>query len=328
LRFTGRSRNVLIDHCHVFHNRGIGIHFDSVNLHQIVVSASHVSYCRLGGVRIDGRCEVRNVQITGCDVEYNNNRSHGVPGADAEPTAEIFLDARDGTIREGTITGCTVQATDSENGANVRLLGSAEGEPGTAGMWAITGNLIGSQRDNVHLSGVAGVTLTGNFLYSGHRRNVLVERSANVVIAANSFGHNQDYEGKQLRTGIRIVDSADVAISGVVLRDAAAGRHTVETAGPSERLAPLELIRCRRVNVSGTQILDGAPNGIYVEDCVDAVFTGCTILESRPDRLMSAAIRWTGDAAGGLIAACRIGRGTEGAIVAPEQVRRETNVEG
>ncbi|MBA3315153.1 MAG: right-handed parallel beta-helix repeat-containing protein [Planctomycetaceae bacterium] len=116
IRFVGRSRNVLIDHCHLFHNRGIGIHFDAVNLHQIIVSASHISYCRLGGIRIDGACEVRNFQITGCDIEYNNFRSHPDVGAADEPTAEVFLDARKGTIREGTITGCTLQATDSENG--------------------------------------------------------------------------------------------------------------------------------------------------------------------------------------------------------------------
>ena len=123
------------------------------------------------------------------------------------------------------------------------------------------------------------------------------------------------------------VDSADVSISGVVLRDAAAGKHTVETKGPSERMAPLELVRCRRVNVSGTQILDGAPNGIYLEDCADTVLTGCTVLEDRPIPMMTAAVRFTGESLGCLINACRLGRGSEASLVAPDSVKRGLIVE-
>jgi len=323
VRVTGRARNVLIDRCHVYHNRGIGVHLDAVNLHQVIVSASHISYCRLGGVRIDGGSEVRNVQISGCDIEYNNNRSHGVPGADAESTAEIFFDARTGSIREGAITGCTIQATDSENGANVLILGADDGPPGMAGAWTITGNLITNQRDNVRLAGVDGLTLTGNFFDTARNRNVVVERSRNVVISGNSFGHNIDDESRQLHTGIRIADCTDVAVSGVVLRDA---ETPVETS--KARRAALELVRCRRVNVSGSQFVDPTPAGVDVEDCADIVITGCTIVEDRTEPRMAAAIRWRGEAAGSLVAACRLGKGTEGSVVGPDGLRREMNVEG
>lgn len=322
VRVTRRARNVLIDRCHIYNNRGIGIHFDAVNLHQIIISASHVSYCRLGGVRIDGGSEVRNLQISGCDVEYNNNRSHMVPGADAEPTAEIFLDARTGSIREGAITGCTIQATDSENGANVLILGSESGPPGAAGAWTITGNLITNQRDNVRLAGVDGLTLTGNFFDTAPGRNVVVERSRNVVICGNSFGHNIDDKSRQLHTGIRLADCTDVAVSGVVLRDAETPLDE-----PAERLAALELVRCRRVNVSGSQFINAAPHGVSVEDCADVLLTGCTIVEEEGRQRMQAAIRWQGDTAGSLVAACRLGRGKLGAILAPESLRREMNVE-
>jgi hypothetical protein len=327
VRVTRRARNVLIDGCHFYFNRGVGVHFDAVNLHQIIISASHISYCRLGGVRIDGGSEVRNLQIAGCDIEYNNNRSHALPAADAEPTAEIFLDARTGSIREGAITGCTIQATDSENGANVCVLGSTTGELGSAGAWTITGNLITNQRDNVRLSGVNGLTLTGNVFDTGYRRNVLVEHSRNVVLCGNSFGHNIDDKSKQVHTGIRIVDSSDVAITGVVLRDALAGVNAVPLADADTRLAALELVRCRRVNVTGSQFLDPAPNGVYVEDCSDLLLTGCTILEDRETKKMEAAVRWKGATDGSLIAASRLGRGTQGTIVGPEDLRREMIVE-
>ena len=44
-----------------------------------IIAGSHISYCRLGGVRIQGG-EIRNLQITGNDIEYNNATSGG-PGA-------------------------------------------------------------------------------------------------------------------------------------------------------------------------------------------------------------------------------------------------------
>jgi flagellar hook protein FlgE len=75
-----------------------------------VIASNHVSYCRLGGIRVEGG-GIRNLQITGNDIEYNNNRSIGVADADAEPTAEILIDCRTGTIREGTIASNTLEAS-------------------------------------------------------------------------------------------------------------------------------------------------------------------------------------------------------------------------
>ena len=96
----------------------------------------------------------------------------------------------------------------------------------------------------------------------------------------------------------------------------------------SDRRAALELVRCRRVNVSGSQFVDPTPAGVDVEDCADVVITGCTVVEDRAEPRMDAAIRWRGEAAGSLVAACRLGKGTEGSVVGPEGLRREMNVEG
>jgi len=101
VHITKRARNVLISHSHIYHNTGIGVFLDHVNLHQTIITGSHISYCRLGGIRVEGG-EIRNFQITGNDIEYNNNRAHKVPNADDVPTAEIFIDVREGTVREGT----------------------------------------------------------------------------------------------------------------------------------------------------------------------------------------------------------------------------------
>ena len=329
IRITGRGRNLLIDGCHIYHNRSIGVHLDAVNCHQVIISASHISYCRLGGVRVDGASEIRNLQITGCDIEYNDNRTHNVPNADAEPTAEIYLDARGGSIREGTIAGCTLQARDSENGANIRFLDDPAKQGRLAvGLWTISGNMLGNQRDNIHLTGAAGVSITGNVLYNGYRRNLLIEHSRNISIAGNNFGDINEEKVEQSRSGIRIVDSSDICISGIVLRDATAGRHAAPVNIDQARDGALELVRCARVNVSGSQFINPDPAGIFIEESRDTNINGCTILEDRPDPLMTAAIRWTGTADGNLIAACRLGTGTAGTVLAPDAVQRHANLEG
>src|SRR3712207_7993399 len=56
---------------------------------------------------------------------------------------------------------------------------------------------------------------------------------------------------------------------------------------PADRTAALELVRCRRVNVSGCQFIDPAPHGVWVEDCADILLTGCTILDRKSTRLNS-----------------------------------------
>jgi hypothetical protein len=321
VHITGRARNVIVSHCHIYHNTGAGIHLDQVNLHQINITGSHISYCRLGGIRIENS-EIRNLQITGNDIEYNNNRTHQVPDEDDLPTAEIYIDVgQQGTVREGTIAGNTIQATYSPGGANIRFIGSSDVGDHRAGMWAITGNLIGSQHVGIHLTSARGFAIDGNYIYSGHHRNVLVERSSNVVLGPNCIGHNPDYGAEELATGIRFVDSENCNITGLLIEDAEAGQHTVCGAVPIVREGLIELVRCRCVNISGTQVLNPTPQGIYLEDCSDTLISACTILDRRQPPRMRAAIRWTGEGEGNLITGSRIGTGSEGGLVCPPHVQ-------
>jgi hypothetical protein len=308
---TDRARNVLIDDCHFYHNTGVGVHLDGVNLHQIIISDSHISYCRLGGIRVE-KSEIRNLQITGNDIEYNNVRSHREQFADEEdaPTAEIYIDVAEGTVREGTICSNTIQATYSSNGANIRFVGTGAETNYKAGMWAISGNLIGSQQNNIHLTRAWGVTITGNYIYSGHHRNLLIEECGNVVVGDNAFGHNPDYGRRELATGIRIVDSVNCTLNGVIVQDAQAGRHTVTDAVPLERDALVELVRCRRINVNGCQILDGTPVGLLLEDCHDTLVSACTVIDQREEKQMATGIAWKGSGSGNQVCHCRVGGAT------------------
>ena len=88
----------------------------------------------------------------------------------------------------------------------------------------------------------------------------------------------------------------------------------------------MEIIRCKRVNISGSQVIDSAPYGIVLKDCSDSLITGTTILDSRETGLMKAAIQWTGSGTGNMIANCRIGKGTQAAVLAGKNIQQNGNL--
>ncbi len=322
VHLTERCRNVLISHCHLYHNTGIGIWMDKVNLHQTNIIGNHISYCRLGGIRIDNS-EIRNLQITGNDIEYNNYRAFNMPEAADVPTAEIYIDcSKGGTVREGTIASNTIQATYSPNGANIRIIGGASEHSHLAGMWCISGNLIGSQATNVHLTLTRGITFEGNYVYSGHHRNLLAEDCQNLIIGANCFGHNPDYKEKELCTGIRLVDCKNCTLTGLQIQDAQAGEHTVAGVVPIQRQGLVELVRCRQMTLTGVQVLEGSPFGLYLEDCSETMLTGCSFLDTRENKQTQASVKWTGTGKSNAIAHCRANRGLQ----VPEHVRLSDNL--
>jgi hypothetical protein len=315
---------LLISHCHIYHNTGCGILLDGLNLHQCNIVGSHISYNRRGGIRIQNS-EIRNLQITGNDIEYNNGRAFGEKEADAQPTAEIFIDCREGgTVREATIASNTIQATYSPGGANIRIIGDSAAGSHKAGMLTISGNLIGSQGVNIHLTSAQGITLEGNYIYSGHVRNLLAEKCRNLVIGSNCLGHNPDYKEAELCTGIRLEDCENCTITGLQIQDAQAGKHTVKDARPIERKGLIELVRSKRLNLTGCQILEGAPFALYVEDCSDTLITSCSILDTRAEPLTETSVKWIGPGTGNQIAMCRINRPVE----VPKEVKLSENMTG
>ncbi|MBM4074342.1 MAG: hypothetical protein FJ267_01700 [Planctomycetes bacterium] len=305
IHVTNRCRNLTVSSCHIYHNTGIGVFLDKVDLHQTNIVGNHISYNRLGGVRIEAS-QIRNLQITGNDIEYNNYRAFNRPDDAGVPTAEIYIDcSKEGSVREGTIASNTLQATYSPNGCNLRLIGRRSEFGHVFGMWCISGNLIGSQQTNVHLTATRGVTFEGNYVYSGHSRNFLADDCQNLVIGANCFGHNPDYKDKELCTGIRFVDCQNCTVTGLQIQDAQAGHHTVKDTIPIERQGILELIRCQRMTLTGLQVLEGTPNGVFVEDCSDTMFTGCTIMDTRTEKQTIASVKWVGQGSSNAISSCR-----------------------
>jgi len=300
IRLHKRNRNVLINDSHIYHNTGVGVFLDQVNLHQINITGNHISYNRLGGIRIAGS-EVRNLQITGNDIEYNNHRQFDTP---PEPTAEIYIDttAERSSVAEVAVSGNTIQATSSPGGANIRIV-NAVGDQRPPGLWTVTGNIIGSQENNIHLTGCYGVVVSGNFIYSGGLRNVLLEQCREVTLTGNSFRRHTP----AAHTGVRIVDSSDCVLSGCSIQDES-------EEGQKTGASLLEIEQCQRINVQGCQLLNGVPFGIDARRAREVNINGCTIADTREQGRSRAAIRFREAGAHNLISACTIGRTQQAAL--------------
>jgi hypothetical protein len=123
-----RNRNLLLASCHVYNCRGVGVFFDQVNLHQAIVHGCHISYCKGGGIKVQGG-EIRNLHITGNDIEYNFDPA-------ATESADVWIDGGEGGVREGSIVSNTIQARVSPGGANVRFVGPAD--VNKVSMWTVS----------------------------------------------------------------------------------------------------------------------------------------------------------------------------------------------
>ncbi|MGC6465541.1 MAG: right-handed parallel beta-helix repeat-containing protein [Akkermansiaceae bacterium] len=294
LHLIKRNRNTIVSNCHIYHNRGVGIFMEDLNLHQVNIVGSHISYNRLGGIRIEGS-EIRNLQITGNDIEYNNTpRSY--PNLDDQPTAEIWIDATgDGaSVNEVTISSNTIQATPTSEGCNIRIMEKRDSSR-PPGLITITGNVVGSQATNVHLTSCYGVTITGNSIYSGKNRNLLVEDSSMVTVGSNHFRRHTEQYG----TGVLFSKSRDCTISGCSFLD--------ETEkGQSNGASLLELDNCERMAVTGCTFTNGTPHAIHGKDCRNVLINACTIAETRAKPIAKAAVQFEGRGSGNLLSSSAV----------------------
>jgi len=293
IHLVGRNRNVIIDGCHIYHCTGAGIWMVDLNLHQINIVGSHISYNRLGGIRIE-RSEIRNLQITGNDIEYNTNNSHRIKD---KPTAEIYIDstAEGATVEEVTIASNTIQARPSPEGANIRIMGPAKATGRPRGLFAISGNVIGNQTNNIHLTDLYGVSISGNSIYSAGKYNVLLEKCRQIVLGGNHLRTHTP----PLNAGIRVVDSKDSIFNGCQMLDES-------SEGQTSGLPLMELDRCQRLTISGCQLVSPANHCLVVRDSSDVLLSGCTLTNQVEKSHDESAIHWTGEGSGNVVVGCRI----------------------
>lgn len=273
------NRNIIISDCHLYRNYGIGVFLDNVNLHQINIHGCHIQYNYRGGIKIvEGN--VRNVQIVGNDIEYNRNPEPEM----AEDVADVWLVAGSIGIREGAITGNTIQSTPTPGGANVRLEGLSAQNPLKVGLLTISGNLITSQETNILCRYARGVALGNNVHISGHKRNLVIEDCEQIAITGAVLDNNPDYQpaapggielknvegatvagviAENCRDALNITGSSGIAVSGCAFRntqgkaitllnsDHVAISGCVFTDSVGAMTAPVEQSLCDKVELTG-----------------------------------------------------------------------------
>lgn len=283
VHLTNRNRNVILSNCHLYENRGIGVYYDDVNLHQSNIIGCHISYNGGGGI-VSRAGNVRNIHIGTCDIESNHS-------PDGEPTANVLIDSAGGTAgtAEVAIVGCTIQHNHvSPDSANIRILGHSgerDGKPIYEGNITIADNVFSDVQTNVHLRDCRAVTIVGNTFWMGFEHDLLVERCTDVVVGANNLGHNDRYsygDSASARDAVVFRDCADCTLSGLHIK------------GVKEASAGLLIERCRRFNVTGCTILDCDGVGLWLKDVSDSRVSGCLIRDDRPDREDAISLRWTG----------------------------------
>ena len=267
------NRNVIIANCHIYQNRGIGIFYDDVNLHQSNIIGCHISYNDAGGI-VSRAGNVRNIHVSGCDLE--SNMSPTTPG-----TANVLIDSSGSVYgtAEVAITGCTIQHNNpSPDSANIRMIGrsqsSATSDVVREGNVTITGNVLSDVQVNVHLRECRGIVIEGNTFWQGYRHNLLVEDCSNIVVGPNNFDRNPRYDygnTQEANNGLVIRRSVDCTLTGLHISNV-----WREPAG-------LVLDDCDRINLTGSTILDCDNCGLLLRKVRNSRVSNCLIRDDRPN---------------------------------------------
>lgn len=263
LHFTGLNRNLIVDSCRIYNNSGTGIFFDQVNFHQSIISSCHISYCHGGGFVSQGG-DVRNIQITGCDIEANM-------GPGSRGRANVLLDSTGGSVAEVAITGCTIQHSRGEDTANIRVLGKGgDAKKGFTreGHITITGNVLSDVSVNLDLVDCRGVSVVGNTFWMGYEHNLRVHRCSHIVVGANPMERNPRYDygtSKETSNSVLFRECQDITVQGLHLHQA------------NRAKAGLMFEDCQGLTMNGCAVLDCEPVGILFLRVKDSLVSGCRV---------------------------------------------------
>jgi hypothetical protein len=275
VHLTKRNRNVLISACHFYHNTGVGVFYDDVNLHQSNIVGSHISYNGGGGVVSRGG-NVRNLHIGTCDIEGNH-------AAEGPPSANIELDSRGGSIGEVAVTGCTIQHTNkSPDSANIRIIGAGTDpsllrrvgrEHTREGNVTISANVFSDVQVNIEIRHARGVVITGNTFWEGFQHDLLVEDSENIVVTGNNFDRNPRYLVNGFdnaeKNGLVFLRCADCILSSNLIT------------GVWKKRAAVDIESGNRLQISNNSVLDSDGAGMRLEKVTNSMISGNIIRDDR-----------------------------------------------
>lgn len=277
IHLTKRNRNVVISECHMYHNRGIGIYLDKINLHQINITNCHISYNGGGGIVVY-HGDVHNMQIGTCDIECNMDKN--MPA-----TANVLIDVSEGNMLEGAIVGCTIQHDETVPGSsNIRFIGHSPEKATEIGNITIADNNISETQDNIHIKYGRGIIITGNTFYMGASHNILIENSEHILLANNILDRNPHYGAKTMHTkdGIVIRDSRNFNINGLQLYNTKADQ------------AGILIERCTNYNLTNSVFLACNGSSIVITDSEKGKVSGNFINGGKSEGTKNASIKIQG----------------------------------
>jgi len=309
LHLTERNRNFILAGSHIIDCADSGVFFDRVNLHQANLYGNHISFNRRAGIRqLDG--DVHNIQIVGNDIEYN--------AGSEPPTADVLLEAPDGIVSEFTIVGNTIQATPQDRGANVHVVGRPDDGLTGARLITLASNVLGSRQCNVRIENATRVSITGNTIYEGVTHCLLLERCRSAVVGSNTFASILIKRPVEPSNAVLLDECTGCSFTGNVLDRC--GKPAPEPA------ASITLRRCEQVHVASCQLKDPLYEGVALDDATYCKVSDNIVRDSRPERLMEAAITVSGDSRNNVVDNNAMTAGTRGAVVsAPSQAAVSNN---
>jgi len=271
VRLYERNRNVIVSHCHFYENAGIGLFLDDVSLHQINVVGSHISYNLQGGIVVKAG-DVRNLHISGCDIEANM-------GKETESTANVLIDSTNGSIGEVAITGCTIQHTyDAPDSANIRIFGPSVGRTFTDerrdGNITIAANVLSDAQINIDLRSTRPIAISGNTIWKGFQHNLKAVDCQSITITGNAMDRNPRYgygKGSEFSNAVLLKGCSDGVFSGNILTSILSDT------------ASLTLEDCERIIVANCVITDSEVAGILAKNLTDSRIHGCIIRNRDPE---------------------------------------------
>ena len=272
IHFTKRNRNVIVSNCHLYENRGAGVYYDHVSIHQSNIIGCHISYNAGGGVVVD-KGDIRNIQIGTCDIEGNMGDEN------SKPAANVLIDSEGAMVGEIAIVGCTIQHDHNAPGsANIRINENARIRPHSKehrdGNITIADNVLSDVQTNIEITSARGVTVTGNTMWKGYTHNIRVDDCNNILISNNVLDRNPRYhygDGSTAQVGMLFTNCDGCTISG---------NHINGTG--DERVA-FEVRDSRRMNIVGCSILDYSTTGLLLKNVSDSRVSDCLISTDLPD---------------------------------------------
>ena len=303
VHLTKRNRNIVLTGCHLYHNTGIGVFYDNVDLHQSNITGCHISYNGGGGVVAIGGA-VRNLQIGTCDIEANQSE-------ESPSSANVLLDSTGGSIAEVTITGCTLQHTHKISGsANIRIFGAGNDAnvfrlAGNAhtyeGNITITGNVLSDVDVNLEIKNARGVTISANTFWEGFAHDLVIEDSSNIVVVGNNLDRNPRY----LVNGFALAERNGVLINRV--KDSSFSNNIVS--GVWRKEAAVDINECLRLQISNNSVLDSDGIALRLKRSKRCVVIGNMLRDDRPDGEKSQSVSLEVDGEDNLIGPNQLGRG-------------------